>query len=170
MTCDKMCHYITYHRITPHDISSPGMTSRHALLHDVQPVTSGRIKLAKATHFAWLNPFEEVGKTDTFKAHEDGSFVYLFSDEGNKELSSAGKVDETATAKSYPVEDYSLPKTNILNAAAKFKETLERRDSSKAALGPPVKKPKPAAAAASTSAAAEAKSDSEKNSKACIVM
>ena len=77
-------------------------------------MTSGKIKLAKATHFAWLNPFEEVGSKDTFKAHEDGSFVYLFSDDGNKALSSTGKVDESATAKSYPVEDYSLPKTNVM--------------------------------------------------------
>ena len=123
-----------------------------------QHVTSGRLKKANATHFAWLNPGEELGTADPFKAPEDGSFLYLFSPDGNKALLSGGTVDDNATAKSYPVEDCSLPQPNIINAAVRFKQSVHDKDAAA-----------PATAAPAAAADAGPKSRQHK-SRACIVM
>ena len=129
-----------------------------------QPVTSGRHKKANATHFAWLNPGEEVGTADSFKAPDDGSFLFLFSPDGNKALLSGGTVDDNATAKSYPVEDCSLPQPNIINAAVRFKQSVHDKEAAA---------PADTAATAAPAAAAEAEAGPKSRkhkSRACIVM
>lgn len=127
------------------------------------PVTSGRMKKAHATHFAWLNPGEEVGTTDPFKAPEDGAFLFLFSSEGNKALISAGTVDDKATARSYPVEDCSLPQQNVVYAAVRFKQSVIDKSEDTTATAAP-------AASAAAGAGPKSKVSSGEKSRACTVM